>query len=274
VDLGLQDKVALVTGGSEGVGMATAMRLAAERAAVVICARRPDVLQRAVDEIASATGADVLGVPADVTLPEDVEELFRRTMAKHGRIDILVNNAGKGASNAFEDVTDADWATDLDLKLLTHVRCTRAAIPHMQAQGGGRIVNVVSIGGKAPQATSLPASTGRAAGIALTKALSKAYASDNILVNAVCIGLVKSTMVERVALRRIAGDPERTLEDVYAEEAVRIPLGRVGESEEVADVIAFLVSERASYVTGVAVNVDGGESPVVQSYLLSLEGED
>jgi len=243
--------------------LATAMRLAAEGAAVVICARRADVLEHAVDEIASATGGDVLGVPANVTRPEDVEELFRRTMAKHGRIDILVNNAGKGAGNAFEDVTDAAWAADLDLKLLTHVRCIRAAIPHMQAQGGGRIVNVVSIGGKAPEAKSLPASTGRAAGIALTKALSKTYAADNILVNAVCIGLVKSAMVERVALRSIAGDPGRTLEDVYAEEAVRIPVGRVGETEEVADVIAFLASDRASYVTGVAVNVDGGESPVV-----------
>ena len=263
MDLGLKGKVALVTGGSEGIGKATAARLAAEGSKVAICARRPDVLQAAAEEIEETTGVGVLAVPADVALPQQIESLFETVMGAFGRLDILVNNAGTSAAAYFGDTTDQAWQADLDLKLFAAIRCSRLAVPHMKARGGGRIVNVTNLGGKAPGPSSVPTSVSRAAGIALTKALSKDYAADNILVNTVCIGLIKSGQNERQWERARADRPDLTLEDWYAERGSDVPLGRVGESEEAADVIAFLASERAGYVTGVAINIDGGASSVV-----------
>ena len=263
MDLGLKDKVAVITGGSEGIGKAAAMSMAAEGAKVVICARRAEVLERAAEEIRRATGGEVLAVPADVTRPEDIDALFQKVEEAFGRVDILVNNAGTSAAGYFEEVDDGSWYADLDLKLMAAVRCARKAIPYMKRQGGGRIINVTNLGGKAPGPRSVPTSVSRAAGIALTKALSKDYASDNILVNTVCIGLIKSGQHERRFEQAKAQNPALTLEEWYAQMGQRVPLGRVGESREAGDVIAFLASERASYLTGTAVNIDGGTSAVV-----------
>ena len=149
------------------------------------------------------------------------------------------------------------------MKLFAAIRCSRLAIPHMKAQGGGRIINVTNLGGKAPGARSVPTSVSRAAGIALTKALSKDYAADNILVNTVCIGLIKSGQNDRRWERERGQNPGLTRDQYYAEVGKDLPLGRVGETEEAGDVIAFLASERASYLTGVAINIDGGVSSVV-----------
>jgi len=263
MDLGLKGKVALVTGGSEGIGKAVAKRLAEEGARVVICARRADVLEGAAREIRESTGGEVMPVPADVTRPEDIRALFDQVIATYGRIDILVNNAGTAAAGYFEEVTDEAWMADLDLKLFAAIRCSRLAIPHMKAQGWGRIINVTNLGGKAPGPRSVPTSVSRAAGIALTKALPKDYTRDNILVNTVCIGLIKRGQHQRRWERARAQNPDLTLEDWYAQMGRNVPLGRVGEAEEAADVIAFLASERASYVSGVAINIDGGTSAVV-----------
>ena len=263
MDLGLEGKVAIVTGGSEGIGKATAQAMAAEGAKVVICARRPDVLDASAGDIRKATGGEVLAVPADVTRPDQLQALFDRTISAYERIDILVNNAGTAATGYFEDIDDEAWQTDLDLKLFAAVRCSRLALPHMKAQGGGRIINVTNLHGKAPGAGSMPTSVSRAAGIALTKAMSKDYAADNILVNTVCIETIKSGQRERGWQRARESDPELTLDRYYAEMGKGIPLGRVGESEEAGDIIAFLASERASYITGVAINIDGGSSAVV-----------
>ena len=263
MDLGLEGKVALVTGGSEGIGKAAASRLAAEGASVVICARRPDVLEKAAVDIRNATGGEVKAVPADVSVPEQLEALFQTVIDTYGRLDILVNNAGTSAGGYFGEVTDEAWQADLELKLYGAIRCSRLAIPHMRAQGGGRIINVTSLGGKAPGPRSVPTSVSRAAGIALTKALSKDYAADNILVNTVCIGLIKSGQHEHCWERQRGQNPDSTLDDWYTERGEGMPLGRVGESEEAGDVIAFLASERASYITGVAINIDGGTSTVV-----------
>ena len=260
MDLGLAGKVAIVTGGSEGIGKAAARRMAAEGARVVIVARRPDVLEDAAAEIKAATSGDVTPVPADVSQLDQIEGMFERVIEAHGRVDILVNNAGTSAGGYFGDATDEAWQADLDLKLFGAIRCSRLAIPHMKAAGGGRIINVTNLGGKAPGANSVPTSVSRAAGIALTKAMSKDYARDNILVNTVCIGLIKSGQNDR---RWQAQSPELTLDEFYAERGKTIPLGRVGESEEAGDVIAFLASARASYITGVAINIDGGTSTVV-----------
>jgi NAD(P)-dependent dehydrogenase (short-subunit alcohol dehydrogenase family) len=260
VELGLGGKVALVTGGSEGIGHASARRLAGEGARVALCARRPDVLEDAARAIRDETGVEVLAVPADVTRPEEVERFVDAATDHFGRIDILFNNAGRSFARSFLDVSDEDWQADFDLKFYGAVRASRLVIPRMRAAGGGRIVNLVTIGGKQPGPRSVPTSVSRAAGLALTKALSKELAPDRITVNAVCVGLIKSMQHERT-WRREGG--AGTLDDWYAERGRAIPLGRVGEAEEVADLVAFLASDRAAYITGAAINIDGGTSAVV-----------
>ena len=262
MDLGLQGKVAIVTGGSEGIGRAAAQSLGREGAAVVVCARRADVLRKAADAIAEATGAEIVPVSADVRNAQDVEQLVQGAVDRFGHLDILVNNAGTSAAAAFESVTDDAWQSDLDLKLFAAIRATRAAVPHLRRAGGGSIVNVLNIGAKQPGARSVPTSVSRAAGMALMKALSKELAADNIRVNGINIGLIKSGQHER---RWTAMGSPGTLEDFYAENARRsgIPLGRVGEAEEVGDLIAFLCSSRGAYLSGVSINMDGGLSAVV-----------
>jgi NAD(P)-dependent dehydrogenase (short-subunit alcohol dehydrogenase family) len=257
VDLGLKGKVAVVTGGTEGIGKATALRLAQEGVKVAICARRTELLDKAAAEIGK-TGADVLAVAADMSTAADIERFIKAVIERFGRLDILVNNAGTSARGKFLEVDDATWSADLELKLFGAIRCTRLAVPHMKKQGGGRIVNITNTGAKQPGAQSTPTSVSRAAGLALTKALSKEYAADNILVNTVCIGKIKSGQHER-RIRNEGLDAN----EYYARTAKEIPLGRVGEPAEVANVIAFLVSDAASYVTGTSINLDGGISGVL-----------
>ena len=263
MEMGLKDKVALITGGSDGIGKAAAMSMSVEGAKVVICARNQDMLDKAADEIRSATGGEVLAVSTDITQPDQIKSLFDKVIETFGRIDILVNNAGTSAAGYFEDVTDETWSYDIELKLFGAIRCSRLAIPHMKAQGGGRIINITTPGGKAPAPHSVPTSVSRAAGIALTKEMSKDYAVDNILVNTVCIGLIKSGQHKRRWEQQNAQNPSLTLDNWYDDMAKRVPLGRVGEAEEAGDLIAFLASNRASYITGVAINIDGGTSSVV-----------
>jgi NAD(P)-dependent dehydrogenase (short-subunit alcohol dehydrogenase family) len=174
---------------------------------------------------------------------------------KFGRIDVLVNNAGESMRGKFLETDDAKWSSDIELKVFGAIRCSRLAIPHMKKQGGGRIINITISSAKQPGAESMPTSVSRAAGLAITKALSKEFAADNILVNTVCIGRIKSGQHERRYTRE-----GRSAEDYYKESAKGIPLGRVGEAEEVANVIAFLGSDAASYVTGTSINLDGGIS--------------
>ncbi|HEY8490044.1 MAG TPA: SDR family oxidoreductase [Dehalococcoidia bacterium] len=260
MELGLAGKVALVTGGSEGIGKATALELAREGARVAICARRQEVLEAAAAEIRRETGGEVLAVPADVRRAEDVERFVRESYRRFGRIDVLVNNAGTAAGAPFEQVSDEGWYGDLDLKLLAAVRCSRAVLPYMREAGGGRIINVTHVGGKQPGPGSLPSSVSRAAGIALTKAMSKDLARDNILVNTVCVGIIKSAQMERAARARF---PDVPLEEAYQRLGAGVPLGRVGEAREVATLITYLASPLAAYITGASVNVDGGTSGVV-----------
>jgi len=260
-DPGLAHNVAIVTGGSEGIGKATAQLLYQQGAHVVVCARRPDVLDAAAAEIRAAGGTgQILPVPADVSRPEDVQRVVNATVDAFGGIDILVNNAGTSIRGPFLEQTDDVIASDLELKLFAAIRFSRLAVPWMIRRGGGRIVNVTAIAGKHPGPASIPTSISRAAGIALTKALSKEFAKDNILVNTVCIGLVKSGQHDRKWRRT---HPELTRDEYYRLMAKDIPLGRYGEPEEVARVIVFLVSQLNTYVTGCAINVDGGLSPSV-----------
>jgi len=256
LELGLKGKVAIVTGGSEGLGRATAERFAGEGVRVAICARRKDVLEQTAEAIRRATGGEILAQPADVTRPDEVEGFVRAVVGRFGGVDILVNNAGTSAAAGFEKVDDATWQTDFDLKLMAAVRFCRLVIPIMKQRGGGRIVNVTTVGGKAPRPQALPTSVTRAAGINLTKSLALEYAADRILVNTVCLGIAKSAQLAR---RAKDGD----LDAHWREMGKRVPIGRLGEPEEFADLVAFLVSERAGYITGSAVNFDGGASAVV-----------
>jgi 3-oxoacyl-[acyl-carrier protein] reductase len=260
VELGLEGKAALVTGGSAGIGRAVAFRLAREGARVAICARRADVLEETAEAVREQTGGEVLAVPSDVSNATDVQRVFNELRSRFGRLDILVNNAGTSAAHGFGEVGDDEWQGDLDLKLFAAIRTIRLALPLFEQAGGGSVINIVNIGAKAPAAASLPTSVSRAAGIALTKALSKEFAPRQIRVNAVCIGMIKSDQWVRRA-RSLGVDLDDYYTDVARERG--IPLGRVGEAEEVADLVAFLGSDRGGYITGTAINVDGGAAAVV-----------
>jgi len=257
MQLSLRGKVAAVTGGSEGIGRATALRLAELGAKVAICARRAEVLEKTAGEIRQL-GAEVLAMTADATSAGDMARFVGETVRRFGRIDILVNNAGATGQAAFDAVDDAAWQQDLEIKVMAHVRTSREVIPHMKRQGGGRIINLNMVAAKQPGAGQFPTTVSRAAGLALTKGLSKELAPFNILVNAVAVGKIKSMQQERRAKRS-----GLSVEEHYAKTGKTIPLGRVGESEEVANVIAFLASDAASYVTGTCINVDGGLSGVL-----------
>ena len=257
MDLELKGKVAIVTGGTQGIGRATVLRLAQEGARVVIAARGKERLDAVAAEVRSG-GGQVIAVQADVSKPKDCERLVEEALAAFGQVDILVNNAGTSLTGEFESVTDALWQQDLDLKLFAAIRLCRRVVPHMRKQGGGRIVNITTIGAKQPRARSMPTTVSRAAGLALTKALSKEFAKDNILVNTVSLGLVQAGQHEKKAEK--AGKP---VEELYKEMSKDIPLGRVGRAEEAANVIAFLASGAASYVTGASINLDGGASGVL-----------
>jgi 3-oxoacyl-[acyl-carrier protein] reductase len=261
MDLGLSGKRALITGGSRGIGLATATRLASEGARVVIVGRREDALQEARTAILGvATDAVVVPVSADVSTVQGAREAVSRATAELGGLDILVNNAGQSAAGPFLSQDDDRIQADLDLKLFGAIRMSRLVIPHMREAGGGRIVNVTAIQGKTPGAGTIPTSIARAGGLALTKVLSKEFAADNILVNAVCIGLIRSEQIERGARARF---PELPIDEALERMGQAVPLGRIGRGEEAGDVIAFLCSDRASFISGVAINIDGGASAVL-----------
>lgn len=259
MDLGLKGKRAIVTGGSKGIGKATALTLAAEGAQVALIARNPETLREAAAEIEQATGVRPLTVTADVAVETAVQRAIEEACTALGGLDILVNNAGTSAAKPFEEIEAAEWETDLDLKLMGAVNCSRAALPYLKRQGGA-ILNVTAIKGKAPSAASLPTSVSRAAGLALTKAMSKDLARFGVRVNAVCIGLIRSDQIEKKWKKT---QPGKSWEEFSTDPAHGIPLGRIGETEEAAKVITFLVSEAASYLTGTAVNIDGGAAPVL-----------
>ena len=261
MDLGLRDRVAIITGGSEGIGKASALRLSEEGAKVAIFARRPDVLERAAEDIRGRTGGEVLAVAGDVCRDEDVGRVVSATVEHFGGIDILVNNAGGSRAHPFLEATEEIWREDLEIKVFGAIRFSRAVLPHLRARGGGRIINMTTPGGKVPRANALPTSASRALGINLTKAMANEYAPENILVNTICLGLIKSAQHERRWER--GGREGETLEAYYERMGANVPVGRYGEAQEVGDLVAFLASDRAAFIAGTAVNIDGGASEAV-----------
>jgi len=255
-DLGLKDKVILITGGSDGLGYASAELLSSQGANVVICGRRGDYLKEKADIITERTKNQVLAIQADVSKADDCKKLVEETISNFKKINVLVNNAGASAAGLFEDVTDKNWEDDINLKLMSTVRMCRLVIPYMKSNEEGVIINATIGGGKAPNAGSLPTTVTRAAGINLTKSLANEYAKNNIRVNTICIGLIKSAQWDR---RSGAG----SVDELYLEMAKKVPMGKVGEEMDYANLVAFLSSKRSAYITGTAINLDGGLCPVV-----------
>jgi 3-oxoacyl-[acyl-carrier protein] reductase len=261
VDLGLEGRTYVITGGSAGIGLGTARCLVEEGANVAACARGGQALDEALRSI-DPDGQRTLGVPLDVTTVGAAGVLFDRTMERFGQVDGIVNNVGTSIRGPFDDLEDDDWFQDLNLKLFPAVGLVRAALDELKRRGGGSIVNVLSIGGKQPGAGSMPTSVTRGAGLAMTKAMSKEFAPHNVRVNAICIGIVRSAQQDR---RWQAEGPHMGRDAWYDRLAreVAIPLGRVGEPDEVAAMIALLLSDRAGFTTGTAINVDGGQAAVL-----------
>ena len=260
MEVRLDGKSAIVTGGSKGLGLAIAKEFAASGADVAILARDPATLADARAAIERGARAKVLAVSCDVSQPAPIQAAYHRVMAEFGKVDIFVNNAGQSMRGPSETLTDEIWQADLDLKLFAQIRFCRLLLPQMKERRWGRIISVLNIGAKAPGADSAPTSVSRAAQMAFTKALSQEGAPHNVLVNSLHVGVIVSDQIVRRHRREGANV---SLEDFIAQAGRGVPLGRMGRAEEFAAVATFLASDAASYVTGCAINVDGGRSPVV-----------
>jgi len=258
MEVSLKGRSAIVTGGSKGIGSAIAKRFAADGADVVICSRGREALDKAVAEIKAQAKGRVIGVAGDVAVPADIARIYDEAVKAFGKVDIVVNNAGTSRNLAFEDLTDEIWREDMDQKVFAAIRMTRVAWKGMKERKWGRVINVLNIGSKAPRAGSAPTTISRAAGAALTKVLSHEGAPHNILVNAMLVGFIESNQhVVRAAKEGIE------LSEYINRRIKDIPLKRIGKAEEFANLACFLVSDQASYITGTAINVDGGHSPVM-----------
>lgn len=260
MEMVMHGRNALITGGSQGIGRTIAGKFAAAGSNVAIVARSQGGLDEAQAEIAAGTKAKVITIASDVGTADGCHKAFETAVRSFGQIDVLVNNAGTSQRGVFEEVSDEMWQNDIDLKLFAAIRLCRQAFPGMKSQRWGRVINVLNIGAKAPQATSAPTSVTRAAGMALTKVLAGEGAPHNVLVNAVLVGRIESNQWVK---RHAAEGKGRSLQDYYAEMAKGIPMGRVGTAEEFANMVLFLASDAGSYITGCAINIDGGLSPVV-----------
>jgi 3-oxoacyl-[acyl-carrier protein] reductase len=255
VDLGLAGRRALVTGGSKGIGLAIARELVGEGAHVAICSRSEEEVETAAAGLRHG-GTTIHAQRADVTDPDDVRDFVGRSAETLGGIDFLVNNAGRAHPGRFATLEDDDWQADLDVKLFSLIRCSREVLPHMREAGGGRIVNVGAVYARMPDPTFFATSVNRAAGLSFTKALAMEVAPDNVLVNAVNIGFVVTPQWEKIRLRRA---PELPPDEFFRQLAAQeVPLGRFGGADEVSGLVAFLLSARASYITGASIDVAGG----------------
>ena len=260
MELRLDGRTAIVTGGSKGLGLAMATAFAAAGADVGIIARRADVLEEARSSISATARGKVAIFPCDVRNAEAITATYAAIMEQLGKVDIVINNAGTSRTGAFETVSDEIWQEDLDLKLFASIRLTRLVWPQMKERRWGRVINVLNTGAKAPRAGSAPTSVSRAAGMALTKILSGEGAPFNGLVNAMLVGLIDSDQWVR---RHADAGANVPYEEFTRKLAAGVPLGRIGRAEEFANLALFLASDAGSYITGTAINVDGGMSPVV-----------
>jgi 3-oxoacyl-[acyl-carrier protein] reductase len=257
MDLGLRGKVALVAGASQGMGRAAALGFAREGAKVGICARGEAALNEAAEMMRRETGAEVWAMAADMNKAEDIRRFVNETAERFGRLDVVVNNAGGPPPGEFMKFTDDDWHNAFDLSFMSTMRMTRAAVPHMRKAGGGRVINITSYSVKEPIAGLVLSNSIRSGVIGLAKTLSRELARDNILINNICPGRIDTERAQKLNRAR-AERLKKPVEEINKEMAAEVPLGRYGTAEETADLIVFLGSARASYITGTTIQVDGG----------------
>ncbi|MFZ1063658.1 MAG: SDR family oxidoreductase [Acidimicrobiales bacterium] len=255
MDLELRDKVFLITGGTDGLGLALAKNLVSEGAQVAVCGRDQARLEAA----SAALGPDALCVRADVSHESELDAFIDTALSTFGRLDGAVNNAGRSAGTPIAASVDQEWRDDYELKVIAAMHLARRVLPSLEASRGA-LLNVLAIMARSPSANSTPTTASRAAGLAFTKAMANEVGPRGVRVNAILIGFIESGQ-----WRRRAENARTKVEDLYLGMAKgsNIPLGRVGRAEEFADLAAFLLSPRASYITGVGVSIDGGLSPVI-----------
>ncbi|HMH53610.1 MAG TPA: SDR family oxidoreductase [Candidatus Acidoferrum sp.] len=261
MELGLRGKTALVTGASEGIGAAVAWKLAEEGVRVAICARTEATLKATAAEITKVTGMEIVPIPADLRTLAGCQGFVAEAAGRLGGVDILVNNAGASGFGPFVDLPDDAWTDAIDGKLLGYVRCARAVVPHMIRRGGGTIVNIT---GTTQQAIPFhtPGSACNAALRMFSKELSMELGPLGIRVNSVAPGRIQTARADRLLVATAAAQGT-TPDAVLADLVKTIPSGRVGVPDDIGDVVCFLVSDRASYVNGAALVVDGSKSPVI-----------
>lgn len=257
MDLGLNEKCALVTGGSLGIGHAAALALATEGCRVAIAARGKEALDQAAAAIGGAARTEVLAVQADCTKPEDVRRMVAEVHENFGRIDVLVNSIGSAKSGDFLRLGEDAWRDSLELKLFGIVRCCREVVPHMQRQGWGRIVNVIGHRGRQPETQAMPAGVANAGLINFTKALADEYVRDGILVNGVSPCPMETRRLDYMvkAKASMMGISEEEAREEFLRD---IPIGRFAQPHEIAPLITFLASERNTYISGTTIAIDGG----------------
>ncbi len=266
MDLKLQGKTAIVTGGSEGIGKGITLGLAREGVDVAICSRRPDAIKAAAEEIAKATGRRIVPIPADLTRDEDAKNFVAKAHEALGRIDIVVNNAGSAPGGVIETLTEADWALALQLKFMGYVRILRYALPILVAQGGGRVVNLIGNDGVKPSYWEVAPGAANAAGHNLTLALAGQYGKHGVSFTAVNPGPVRT---ERWAglVQAMSRDMNLPYEEADKLAPSAIPLGRIAETEEVADLVVMLASPRTHFVNGSMIEIDGGQEKALMDRL-------
>jgi 3-oxoacyl-[acyl-carrier protein] reductase len=250
-------RIALVCAASQGLGKAAAHALAAGGAAVAICSRRADAIEAAAGELRRDTGGEVAAFAADLSRADDPARVVQQTVDRFGGLDILVTNTGGPRSAPFEALTDQDWYAAVDSLLMSVVRLCRAAVPHMRARGGGRIINITSVAVKQPVEGLMLSNAVRSAVVGLSKTLAGELARERILVNCVAPGFTRTERVAEVS-RAAAAREGVTPEAIEQRIVAQIPMGRLGEPRDLANLIAFLASDGAAYVTGTTIPVDGG----------------
>ena len=259
MDLGLKGKIAIVSASSKGLGKATAKVLAREGANVVILSRNLENLNNAKKEIENETGSEVLAIRADVRKKGDIENVVKETVEKFGTVHILVNNAGGPPAGYFDDFGDDEWYNSIDLLLMSTIRFIRLTLPYMKKQRWGRIINITSVSVRQPIDNLILSNSIRLAIVGLAKTLSKQIADHNITINNVAPGYILTDRVKEL-LSKTADEKGKTFQEIYQETAMKIPVKRIGDPEELGALIAFLASEKAGYITGTTILIDGGLS--------------